>query len=156
MFDGDGDGSGDDDRGRVIMALCPKGGAGKTTVSSNLALALAQVAPGEVVILDLDVQFGDVASALGLRPELTFADAVRSVDTLDATGLKAHLTVHAADLFVLCAPATPTEADDITTEQVERVARAAHPVVQVRGDRHRRRGSTSTRSPRSSTPPTCC
>ena len=65
------DGSGDDDRGRVIMALCPKGGAGKTTVSTNLALALAQVAPGEVVILDLDVQFGDVASALGLRPDLT-------------------------------------------------------------------------------------
>jgi pilus assembly protein CpaE len=121
-FDGDGDGSGaDDGRGRVVMALCPKGGAGKTTVSTNLALALAQVAPGEVVILDLDVQFGDVASALGLRPDLTFADAVRSVDTLDATGLKAHLTVHAQDLFVLCAPNTPTEADNITTEQVERV-----------------------------------
>jgi pilus assembly protein CpaE len=121
VFDGDGDGSSDDDRGRVIMALCPKGGAGKTTVSTNLALALAQIAPGEVVILDLDVQFGDVASALGLRPDLTFADAVRSVDTLDATGLKAHLTVHAQDLFVLCAPKTPTEADDITIEQVERV-----------------------------------
>jgi pilus assembly protein CpaE len=121
-FDTDGgDGSADGDRGRVIMALCPKGGAGKTTVSSNLALALAQVAPGEVVIIDLDLQFGDVASALGLRPDLTFADAVRSLDTLDATGLKAHLTVHPADLFVLCAPNTPTEADDLTIEQVERV-----------------------------------
>ena len=121
VFDGD-DGAGDDDaRGRVIMSLCPKGGAGKTTVSTNLALALAQVAPGEVVILDLDLQFGDVASALGLRPDLTFADAVRSVDTLDATSLKAHLTVHPQDLFVLCAPATPTEADDISIEQVERV-----------------------------------
>jgi pilus assembly protein CpaE len=121
VFDGDDGGIGDDDAARVILALCPKGGAGKTTVSTNLALALAQVAPGEVVILDLDLQFGDVASALGLRPDLTFADAVRSVDTLDATGLKAHLTVHPQDLFVLCAPATPTEADDITVEQVERV-----------------------------------
>ncbi len=121
LFDSD-DAEGDNgDRGRVIMALCPKGGAGKTTVSTNLALALAQVAPGEVVIIDLDLQFGDVASALGLRPDLTFADAVRSLDTLDATGLKAHLTVHPADLFVLCAPTTPTEADDLTVEQVERV-----------------------------------
>jgi len=121
QFDGDDPESEDGDRGRVIMALCPKGGAGKTTVATNLALALAQVAPGEVVIIDLDLQFGDVASALGLRPDLTFADAVRSLDTLDATGLKAHLTVHPADLFVLCAPATPTEADDLTIEQVERV-----------------------------------
>jgi pilus assembly protein CpaE len=122
VFEGDGDGNGGNDgRGRVIMSLCPKGGAGKTTVSTNLALALAQVAPGEVVILDLDLQFGDVASALGLRPDLTFADAVRSVEHLDATSLKAHLTVHPQDLFVLCAPATPTEADELTTDQVERV-----------------------------------
>jgi pilus assembly protein CpaE len=122
VFDGDDHDDGEDDRGRVIMALCPKGGAGKTTVSTNLALALAQVAPGEVVILDLDLQFGDVASALGLRPDLTFADAVRSLESLDATSLKAHLTVHPQDdLYVLCAPDTPTEADDITVEQVERV-----------------------------------
>jgi len=122
IFDNDEHDNGDDERGRVIMAMCPKGGAGKTTISTNLALALAQVAPGEVVILDLDLQFGDVASALGLRPDLTFADAVRSLESLDATSLKAHLTVHPQDdLFVLCAPATPTESDDITVEQVQRV-----------------------------------
>ena len=67
VFDGDEFGDGDA-ASRVMMALCPKGGAGKTTISTNLALAFAQVAPGEVVIVDLDVQFGDVASALGLRP----------------------------------------------------------------------------------------
>jgi pilus assembly protein CpaE len=122
VFDGDDPGAADDDRGRVVLALCPKGGAGKTTVSTNLALALAQVAPGEVVILDLDVQFGDVASALGLRPDLTLADAVRTIDTLDATSLKAHLTVHPeGDLFVLCAPTAPIEADDIDVDQIERV-----------------------------------
>jgi pilus assembly protein CpaE len=122
VFDGDDFGAAEGDHRRVVMALCPKGGAGKTTISTNLALALAQVAPGEVVILDLDVQFGDVASALGLRPDLTLADAVRSIDTLDATSLKAHLTIHPQDdLFVLCAPATPTEADEITIDQVERV-----------------------------------
>jgi pilus assembly protein CpaE len=122
VFDGDDHGVGEEDPRRVVMALCPKGGAGKTTISTNLALALAQVAPGEVVILDLDVQFGDVASALGLRPDLTLADAVRSIDTLDATSLKAHLTIHPQDdLFVLCAPATPTEADEITIDEVERV-----------------------------------
>jgi pilus assembly protein CpaE len=122
VFDGDDPGAGDDDGSHVIMALCPKGGAGKTTISSNLALALAQVAPGEVVIIDLDVQFGDVASALGLRPDLTLSEAVASIDTLDATTLKAHLTVHPHDdLYVLCAPTSPTAADDITVEQIDRV-----------------------------------
>ncbi len=122
VFDGDDFGAAGDDRGRVVMALCPKGGAGKTTISTNLALALAQVAPGEVVIVDLDVQFGDVASALGLRPDLTLADALRSLENLDATSLKAHLTIHPQDdLYVLCAPNTPTEADDITVEQIEQV-----------------------------------
>jgi len=121
VFDSD-DFGGDGDHARVVMALCPKGGAGKSTISTNLALALAQVAPGEVVIVDLDVQFGDVASALGLRPDLTLADAVRSLEHLDATSLKAHLTIHPQDdLYVLCAPTTPTEADDITVEQIEQV-----------------------------------
>jgi pilus assembly protein CpaE len=122
VFDGDEFGAGAEDPGRVVMALCPKGGAGKTTISTNLALALAQVAPGEVVIVDLDVQFGDVASALGLRPDLTLADALRSIDDLDATTLKAHLTIHPQDdLYVLCAPTTPTEADEISVEQIEQV-----------------------------------
>ncbi len=62
-------GNADDDEGsdrRVIVTLCPKGGAGKTTLSSNLALGLAKAVPGDTVILDLDLQFGDVAS--GARP----------------------------------------------------------------------------------------
>jgi pilus assembly protein CpaE len=109
------------DTPRVVISLCPKGGAGKTTVSTNLALGLAHAAPGEVVIIDLDLQFGDVSSALGLNPEHSFADAIRDFEKLDAPALKAYLTPHPTGLFVLCAPATPTEADDLTPEHVERV-----------------------------------
>jgi len=119
-------GSADDDEGsdrRVIVTLCPKGGAGKTTLSSNLALGLAKAVPGDTVILDLDLQFGDVASALGLMPELTFSDATRALDVLDATTLKAHLTSHPAGLFALCAPLSPTDADHLTPAHVERVVR---------------------------------
>ena len=111
----------DVDRPRVVATLCPKGGAGKTTVSTNLALGLVQAAPGEVVIVDLDLQFGDVASALGLKPETTFSDAVRNLAKLDATRLKANLTHHDSGLYVLCAPAKPTEVDDLTVEHVEKV-----------------------------------
>jgi hypothetical protein len=106
------------DTPRVVISLCPKGGAGKTTVSTNLALGLAHAAPGEVVIIDLDLQFGDVSSALGLNFEHSFADAIRDFEKLDAPALKAYLTPHPTGLFVLCAPATPTEADDLTPEHV--------------------------------------
>src|SRR5207302_1325645 len=106
---------------RVILTMCPKGGAGKTTMATNLAMGLAQIAPGDVVIVDLDLQFGDVASALGIAPEATFTDATRLLAKLDATTLKANLAAHSSGLYVLCAPLTPTEADDVTTEQIDKV-----------------------------------
>jgi pilus assembly protein CpaE len=109
------------DKTRVILTLCPKGGAGKTTMATNLALGLARIAPGDVVIVDLDLQFGDVASALGIAPEATFTDATRSLDKLDATTLKANLAAHSSGLYVLCAPLTPTESDDVTIEQIDKV-----------------------------------
>ncbi len=47
---------------KVIVVVSPKGGAGKTAVSSNLSVALAQRHPGRVVAVDLDVQFGDLGT----------------------------------------------------------------------------------------------
>src|SRR5439155_21154441 len=101
---------------RVITVLCPKGGAGKTTVASNLAVGLARDAPGEVAIIDLDLQFGDVASALRLTPEHTFSDAARPAKTLDATALKVFPTHPPKELFALCAPDSPVDVDDFTAE----------------------------------------
>ena len=109
------------DQARVIAVVCPKGGAGKTTISSNLAIGLAEAAPGEVVVVDLDLQFGDIASALSLTPEQSFFDATRALDTLDSTSLKTYLTRHPKDFYVLCAPKTPIEADDLESKHVERV-----------------------------------
>ena len=104
----------------VMAVLAPKGGTGKTTVSTNLAAGLAQIAPGEVVIVDLDFQFGDVASALRMTPEHTFADITRTPLTVDVTTVKIFLT--ASDgLYALCAPETPVDADGITPQQVQHV-----------------------------------
>jgi pilus assembly protein CpaE len=105
---------------KVISVLCPKGGAGKTTVSTNLAVGLAQRAPGKVVIVDLDLQFGDVASALQLAPDHTIRDAVQA-PRLDPTTIKVFLTAHRNGLFALCAPLSPVEADEIGAEQVQLV-----------------------------------
>ena len=102
-------------RPRTITVISPKGGAGKTIVSTNLAVGLALRAPGKVVLIDLDLQFGDVAYALGLTPQHTIADAVSALEDLDATTLKVFLTRHQSGLYVLCAPAEPAEAEEVTT-----------------------------------------
>jgi len=62
--------------GRIIAVISPKGGVGKTTVATNIAVGLGKIAPMGVVIVDLDLQFGDVASGLMLEPEHTITDAV--------------------------------------------------------------------------------
>ena len=103
-------------RGRVITVRSPKGGAGKTTVATNLAPHLALAAPGRVAILDLDLQFGDVASALGLGPQSTMADAARAQGKLDSTAIKVFLEPHPSGLFALAGPHFPAEADDVSAD----------------------------------------
>lgn len=105
--------------GRVIVVLSPKGGAGKTTIATNLAVGLARAMPRQVVLFDCDLQFGDVANALRLIPESTFATSVKA-GLPDITALKAALTPHPTGLFALCAPDTPAEADEITGDHVGR------------------------------------
>ena len=80
-------------QGRLICVLGPKGGSGKTLVSANLGVALAQ-AGESVAIVDLDLQFGDVALCLGLGPERTFYDLALAGGTLDAQKLDAYLMPH--------------------------------------------------------------
>jgi pilus assembly protein CpaE len=105
----------------VMCVLAPKGGTGKTTVSTNLASGLALEAPGEVVIVDLDFQFGDVASALRMTPEHTFADIAQSKTAVDVTTIKVFLTPSDTGLYALCAPESPVEADPITPQMVQHV-----------------------------------
>ena len=109
-------------KGLVIGVFSPKGGVGKTTIATNIAIGLGQIAPMGVVIVDLDLQFGDVASGLYLNPEHTVTDAVSSAASQDSLVLKAFLTVHSGNIYALCAPHRPVEADYITPEQVTRMS----------------------------------
>ncbi|MEM7285023.1 MAG: P-loop NTPase [Actinomycetota bacterium] len=110
-------------RGKVIVVLSPKGGAGKTTVSSNLAVGLAEeLGAGEVGLLDLDVQFGDLSHAMSLMPEHNLGDAaLASRQGLDTTTLKIFLTHHRSGAFVLPAPESLVQAEDVHAEHVKMV-----------------------------------
>jgi pilus assembly protein CpaE len=106
---------------RIIAVVSAKGGAGKTAISTNLGVGLAMQRPGRVVIVDLDVQFGDVGHALRLLPEQTLTDIVTQTGEPDATVVKASLTNHPSGLFVLSAPESPAEAEDVRPNQIARI-----------------------------------
>ncbi len=103
-------------RGRVITVMSPKGGVGKTTIATNIAVGLAKNSPMSVVIVDLDLQFGDVASGLMMKPDRSIVDAVSG--PMDSLSLKTYLVPHATKLYALCAPLSPADADRVSAEKV--------------------------------------
>lgn len=109
--------------GRVIVVAAPKGGVGKTTTATNLAIALAGSEEGRVALVDLDLQFGDVAVALGLDPLRSVADAVTPAAARDLLLVWSALTVHPRGVQVLAAPPSPAIADSIGPEQVSHLLR---------------------------------
>jgi pilus assembly protein CpaE len=99
----------------MICVLGPKGGTGKTLVSTNVAVALA-LEGHRTALVDLDLQFGDVGLALGLRPDKTIYDLVRSGGSLDEDKLDAYLVRHSSGLGVLLAPTRPDQASAVTVD----------------------------------------
>jgi pilus assembly protein CpaE len=106
----------------VICVLGLKGGSGKTLVATNLAVSLA-LAGRSVAIMDLDLQFGDVALAMGLNPVRTMYDLVRSGGSLDADKLRDFLVGHPSGVQGLLAPVRPDQAAVISVPFLGEVQR---------------------------------
>jgi pilus assembly protein CpaE len=104
----------------MICVLGPKGGTGKTVTTSNLAAALAATQK-RVAVVDLDLQFGDLALCMGVRPETTIHDLASSPGSLDAEKLDAYLVPHESGARVLVAPTRPDQASVITVEFLREV-----------------------------------
>ena len=103
------------DRGRIITVSSAKGGSGKTVLATNLALVLNRFPDTKVVLVDADLQFGDVCLVLQLEPRFTMVNAAHELHHLDSELLDSLLTEHPSGLKVLAAPLEPAFADDITT-----------------------------------------
>ena len=99
--------------GRVITVFSAKGGCGKTTLATNLAVVLHANGAKRVCLLDLDLGFGDVATTLQLNPDRTLADAVSLKRKLDALGAAALATPFRPGLDCILAPVGPGEAERV-------------------------------------------
>jgi pilus assembly protein CpaE len=100
---------------RLVCVLGPKGGTGKTLTSTNLAVCLAQRGQ-RVALIDLDLQFGDVALCLGLPPEKTVYDLAQSPGALDFDKLDSFLSTHSSGVRTLIAPRRPDQASAVGAE----------------------------------------
>ena len=111
------------DHGRLVTVFSAKGGCGKTTLSTNLAVALTEGGRNRVCLVDLDLSFGDVAIALQLFPAHTIVDAVALGDGLDAEAVGSLLTPHGniSGLFTLVAPLDPGSNRGISAELVRKI-----------------------------------
>ena len=103
------------EKGAIVTVTSAKGGSGKTVVATNVALLLNRIPDKKVVLVDADLQFGDVCLLLQLEPRFTMVNAAHELHHLDVEMLDSLLTEHPTGLKVLAAPLEPAFADDITT-----------------------------------------
>jgi pilus assembly protein CpaE len=108
---------------QVFTVSSATGGCGKTFMATNMALFLARHTGRRVVLVDLDLQFGEVSTALRLRPNYTIYDALhRDDDDFDfGEHLDEFLVTHEGGFSVLAAPKDPAEADRIGPADVTRI-----------------------------------
>jgi pilus assembly protein CpaE len=114
-------------RGSIVTLASATGGCGKTFLATNLGYLLSRLPGHRVCIVDLDLQFGEVSTALHLRPKFTICDALqREADSGDLRDcIEDYVVRHESGIAVLAAPRDPSEADRIEPPDVTKVLQAA-------------------------------
>jgi pilus assembly protein CpaE len=111
--------------GKVFTVSSATGGCGKTFYATNIALLLSQLPNTRVALVDLDLQFGEVSTALRLHPNFTIYDVLRAEESDEPVDLASHLGEFLVDyegrFSVLAAPKDPAQADRITPVDVTKV-----------------------------------
>ena len=107
--------------GTVITVFGAKGGIGKTTISSNLAVALSTEAHQTVALVDMDTRFGDVAITMDIPVERSIADLARNLDNIDRNTLKDFLVLHESGVRILPAPTRPSDWRNLSARHIRDV-----------------------------------
>ncbi len=109
--------------GRMYVFFSPKGGGGSTTIATNLAIQLHRLTGERTVLVDLNLELGEVAVFLGLEPRYDFVDLAKNLHRVDTGLLASYVTRHESGVDVLAAPYRPQMADSLHDDQVVQVLR---------------------------------
>lgn len=109
----------------VIVVYSPQGGVGKTMIATNMATELMKEG-GKVLLIDANMQFGDVGIFLNLRSTATILDLISDIDNLDMDLVNSVLVTHDSGLRVLLPPARPEEAEIVDPARVRSMIEKLH------------------------------
>ncbi len=107
--------------GHLISLFSPKGGVGRTTIATNLAVALRSLTGKRVALVDCNLVFGDVAVMLNLHPHTTISDLIPSLRSLDRESLDRVLVEHSSGIKVLASPPRPELAELISADHLRTI-----------------------------------
>jgi pilus assembly protein CpaE len=105
--------------GKIYSVFSNKGGIGKTTLATNLALQLARRTGEKVCLIDLNLQMGDVATFLDINPSFDISYVVSNLGRLDKAFLQSSLEKYKDyDLYILAEPLDIEQAEEISADDI--------------------------------------
>lgn len=107
--------------GRVLLVFSAKGGTGSTTVASNLAVEIHRLTRKKTLLVDLDLELGESALALGVEPRFSVVDLLRNFHRVDSGLLASYIERHESGVEILSAPYQPADYEAVSSERVRQV-----------------------------------
>lgn len=109
------------ERGRIFFLYSGKGGVGKSLIAANLAISMARQTKARVALVDLDLQFGDIAMLLNLNPSRGISDLIENIAHLDQDYIRQIMVDGPCGIKVLLTPIRPELADLVLVDHVRRI-----------------------------------
>lgn len=107
---------------KIISVFSNKGGIGKTSLATNLALELAKITKENIALIDLNFQMGDITTFLDLKPSFNISYMLENLDKINETFLLSTLERYKnTSLYVLADPPYFKQADNIQPRQITRL-----------------------------------
>jgi pilus assembly protein CpaE len=107
--------------GKIYAFFSPKGGSGSTSVVTNVGIELHRLTGRKTLLVDLDLELGEISSLLGVRPRFHFVDLVRNFHRMDADLLASYIESHDSGVHVLSAPFEPDSGEVVGGDQITRI-----------------------------------
>jgi pilus assembly protein CpaE len=107
--------------GQIYAFYSPKGGAGTTTTATNFAVVLQRLTGKRTLLVDLDLELGEIALLLGVQPRFNFVDMVQNFHRMDAELLASYIERHESGVHLLSAPYQPEKAEVVTGDEIRRI-----------------------------------
>jgi pilus assembly protein CpaE len=107
--------------GELLAIFGPKGGSGSTAIATNLAVHLHRLTGKRTLLVDLDLELGEIALQLGVEPRFSFIDMVRNFHRMDAELLASYIERHESGVHLLSAPYHPSRGELVSGEEISRI-----------------------------------